>query len=74
MESDLVHPTVDNFDAWELWGAISTCWNTSMAGLIGLDYASVKAVAEAMQIEWTEDLLNRIRLLEAETLQEAYKK
>ena len=43
-----------------------TQWRTAgMGGVLGLDYAAVRPVAEALGIAWTEELLDRLRLLEA---------
>jgi hypothetical protein len=69
-----VTPLPENADAWDVFQACSSSWNTSMAGVVGLDYSAVRAIAEAMNVEWTEDLFRRIKYLESEQLQHLNKK
>ena len=43
-----------------------TQWRTAgMGGVLDLDYAAVRPVADALGIAWSEDLLHRLRLLGA---------
>ena len=43
-----------------------TQWRTAgMGGVIDLDYAGVRPVAEALGVAWTEDLVLQLRLLGA---------
>ena len=43
-----------------------TQWRTAgLGGVLGLDYAAVRPVTEALGIAWSADLLDRLRLLEA---------
>lgn len=42
-----------------------TQWRTAgLGGVLGLDYAAVRTVTEALGIAWSEELLDRLRLLE----------
>ena len=43
-----------------------TQWRTDgLGGVIDLDYAAVRPVAEALGVAWSEDLLLRLRVLGA---------
>lgn len=64
-----VVPMPENTDAWDVFLNCSSSWNTSTGGVTGLDYSAVRSIAEAMGVEWTEDLLRRIKFLESEQLQ-----
>lgn len=67
-------PLPPNVEAWELWENIQLCWETTMSGFLGLRWGDVRVVAEALGIEWTDDLLKRIRILEEHQLQWIAKK
>lgn len=43
---------------------MSTQWRVSMAGAVGLDYSAVYLVAGTMEIEITEKLLTKLKVLE----------
>ena len=62
----------DNWEAVQLFSGLSTQWrHAGMAGVaVGLDYTAVRAVFDMQAIKrkhWPE-LLDRIRVLEAEAL------
>lgn len=61
-------PTSTNFDAWELFEVSKSCVRVAgMSGVvIGFDWPSVRTMAEALGIEWSETLLER--MLYAENL------
>jgi len=58
----------ENRDAWDLYCAMQTQWRASGFGVIGLDYAQIWPVAELLEIDVTQDVFRKIRLLEAEEL------
>ena len=62
------HVAPENLDAWDLWNRSQSCWVVGFSGIERLDLPAVKTVAEAMGVEWTEDLLARIGVLENHTL------
>lgn len=41
-----------------------TQWRVIPGVIIGLDYHAVRDVADAMQVKWTDRLLNKIQILE----------
>jgi len=58
----------ENVDSWALWSAVQTQWRASAFGLIGLDYAAARCVADTMGLIWDEDALAMLSLLEAKEL------
>lgn len=67
-------PVLDpvNYDVWDLWSSVLTQWR-SVAGMdrivfLGLDYQAVAVVAEALDIEITPAILNKLRLLESKAM------
>lgn len=59
----------ENWEAWELWEAVSTQWRIGFGGVCGLDYPPVFQVASVLDIEMTEGLLRKVRVLENLTLE-----
>ncbi len=52
-------------DALSLWDSASSQWRiVPMGGVIGLDYAAVSVVAEALAIEIDSDVFNLLRGME----------
>lgn len=55
----------DCADAVRVFLLSDTQWRTAgLGGVLGLDYAAVRTVTEALGIAWTEELLDRLQLLE----------
>jgi len=54
---------------WELWLAVQTQWRAAAFGLIGLDYAAVRMVAETMDMQWDDDTLHIMMTLENKELE-----
>lgn len=54
----------ENRDAWRLWNAACTQWRTSFGGVVGIDYTAVFYIAQAMDIEITPALMEKLKRLE----------
>lgn len=61
----------ENEDAVRVFRAAGTQWRRAgMTGVAsGLDYAGVEAAARALAIAWTDDLLDRLRVMEAAAIE-----
>jgi hypothetical protein len=53
----------------ELWQAVATQWRASACGLLGLDYVAVKIVADAIGVELSADVLEKLQILEGMMLE-----
>lgn len=48
--------------------ASCTQWRTGFGGLVGLDYTAMYRIAETLDVQITQQLLEKIQLLELDTL------
>lgn len=53
-----------NFEAYELWGEIKTQWRGGGFGLVGLDYAEIRARAKELDIDLSNCMWKKIKVLE----------
>ena len=51
--------------AVRLFLTAQTQWRGGLGGVFGLDYAGVRAAADAIGVAWSADLLDRLRVLES---------
>lgn len=58
----------ENIEVWNLWTKVNTQWRVGFS-LVGLDYTAVLQVAAVYAITVTPELLDKIRILEHDTLQ-----
>lgn len=58
----------ENIEVWNLWAKVNTQWRVGFS-LVGLDYTAVLQVAAVYAITVTPELLDKIRILEHDTLQ-----
>lgn len=49
---------------WRLFDSSGTQWRTDFGAFTGLDYAGVRAVAEALRIPWDDETLQYVGHLE----------
>ena len=54
----------ENIEALELWQDVSTQWRGAGLGVIGLDYGEVRIRAKELDIELSECVWRKIRMLE----------
>ncbi len=54
----------ENEEAWELWIECQTQWRTSGFGRVGLDYNTVYAEAERLEIDLSICTMKKIKALE----------
>jgi len=54
----------ENAEAWGLWCSVNTQWRGGGMGIIGLDYPAVYAEARRMEIEVSNCVMGKIRVLE----------
>ncbi|WMW64392.1 DUF1799 domain-containing protein [Nitratidesulfovibrio liaohensis] len=59
---------LQSLPAWRLWMAVCTQWRTGFGGLVGLDYSAMYRVAETLNVQITPQVLEKIQLLELDTL------
>jgi len=62
----------ENEEALELWEAVATQWRAGGMGVVGLDYAEVRAWASDLAIDLSPCLWSKIRALERHELERAY--
>ena len=51
-----------------LWQTVQSQWRVGFAGPTGLDYTAVKVIADTLEIEWNEQLLKHLQILEGAML------
>jgi len=56
-----------------LWLACDTSWRWAPTGQTGLDYQAVRAIADAIGVDWTPRVFRGIRELEIDHLEEVLK-
>jgi len=55
-----------NLEAWEFWKEFGNQIITDASGaMIGLNYGTLKILAETVGVEWSADLVRRLQYLEA---------
>ena len=65
---------LEGWDAVYLFQRCTTQWNKGFAGLEGLNYDGVRAVAEMLNIKLDAPMLDRLQTMENAVLQEARKR
>lgn len=63
-------PTAGNFEIFEIWESILGCVKHSGMGPVGFDLLAVKEVVILSEIEWNDDILKRVKVLEQVYLEE----
>lgn len=63
-----------NEDALDLMQAVRTQWRGAGFGVIGLDYNTVYAEADRMEIDLTQCMMNKIQIIEMLELNRMNKK
>jgi len=64
----------ENIEALELWDQVNTQWRAGGMGVIGLDYTEVRVRAKELDIEMSDCVWRKIKILEAKVLEKQYKK
>ncbi|MFQ0996845.1 DUF1799 domain-containing protein [Gilliamella sp. CG25] len=67
-EDEYIEIWSDNWDAFQLFQAMSTQWRTSMSGILGLDYNCLPWVMQMLDIKGNQKIFNDIRLMESQAL------
>ena len=58
-----------NEDALELWAAVRTQWRAGSMGVIGLDYRVLYLEAERLEINLSNCMMKKIKVLEKSVLE-----
>jgi len=58
----------ENQDAWRIWNEIQTQWRAGAAGVIGLDYKTIKTACIETGIKYTRALKLKIMACEGQVL------
>ena len=61
---------LENVETWLFFCGVQTQWRTSMAGLVGLDYGAILAVAALHEVEDKRQLLTELQWIESAILSE----
>ena len=69
-EQDDYELWMENVETWLFFCQVQTQWRTSMAGLIGLDYGAIIAVATLHEVEDKRQLLTELQWIESAILSE----
>lgn len=65
---------VENVEVLELWNDVNTQWRAGGMGIVGLDYREVRERAEELDIDMSECVWRKIKILENKILEKQYKK
>lgn len=76
MDTSTIEVWPDNWTAYEVFKGVGTQWRVGAGGATGLDYSAVKWVMGMLKVPKKRrlDVLNDIRVLEGEALQQMNKK
>jgi len=64
----------ENLEALELWQDVSTQWRGAGMGIVGLDYREVRTRAKELDVDLSECVWRKVRMLERMELKKQGKK